>query len=110
MAFMPMSSAPNEDAQRQANANAFFFTFGNILEGIDDALTMEPSTKRNGLLGPTETLGVDIGIGSNGEVFLRGTAQASGPTAAQAAQASSPRVSPMVLLVLAAVAFVILNK
>ena len=113
MASLPSSTAAgNEDAVRQANANAFFFSFGNILRGVDDALVMDPSTKRDGLLGPTDTLGVDIGVGANGEVYLRGTSQASGPSTAAATTVAQGRIgplTPMGWLIVAAIAYVILK-
>jgi hypothetical protein len=111
---LPSSTAEgNEDAVRQANANAFFFSLGSIFAGVDDALVMDPSTKRDGLLGPTDTLGVDIGVGANGEVYLRGTAQATGPNTRDAAQTvASGRIgplSPMGWLVVAVVAYIVLK-
>lgn len=111
MAIPYGTPAGQEEARTQSNSAAFFFSFGDILRGVDDALVMDASTRRDGLLGPTDTLGVDIGVGANGEVFLRGTAQASGPSTPAATAAVQRRgLTPAGWLVVGVVAFLLLKR
>ena len=112
--FQPNGSAPNADAARQGLFSAFFFSASNLLEGIDDSPRIV-SGPGNGtdLLGPGTTLGMDVGVGSNGEVYIRGKTGQVG-TDASATTGGTPVsgfvITPMMLLILAGVAFLILKK
>jgi len=93
-------------AVRQGSLAQWFYAAGNILQGTDDQFVMEPGTQYDGLLGPTPTLGADIGVGANGDIFFRGrTTNASGATQTAAAA----KIAPMTLVLIAVVAYLVLK-
>lgn len=107
MYFPAGTATGNADAVRQGTVAQFFNTVGNLLAGADDQFVMEPGTANNGLLGPTPTLGADVGVGVNGEVFIRGrTVDQNGNQTVQAQAV----LSPVVLIGLAVVAYLLLKK
>lgn len=113
--FQPSGSAPVDDAARQGLFSAFFFSAGNILTGIDDSPRIATGPG-NGTdqLGPGTTLGIDVGVGSNGEVYIRGqaapTTSGQGTTAAASPSMAGLQLSPGLLLLGLAAAFLLLRK
>jgi len=105
--YLPAGTAVgNADAVRQGSLAQWFWAAGNILAGTDDQHVMEPGTQYDGLLGPTPTLGADIGVGANGDIFFRGRTTAANGTTQTAAAGT---VSPVTLLLIAAVAYFVLK-
>lgn len=109
--FLPAGTATgNDDAVRQGTIAQFFATAGNLLAGTDNAYTMEPGTENNGLLGPTPTVGFDIGVGNNGDLFVRGRTNANDPSTTNSQTQQATVVgSPLMLLLLAVGVFLILK-
>lgn len=110
--LQPTGSAPVEDAARQSLFSAFFFASPNLLDGIDDSprIVTGPGNGTD-QLGPGTTLGVDVGVGNNGEVYVRGrTGQAtSAQPVPPAATVAGVRITPAVLI-LGLVALALLAK
>jgi len=79
---MSLIPTTNEEAHGQQIASQFFHLVGNVLAGSDADPRMEPGMTGGVLLGPRQR-GTDIGVGANGEVYLRGSnGQASATTQA----------------------------
>ena len=110
--FAPAGTATsNDDAVRQSNSAAFFNSFEGLLVGIDDQPRYAPAQRGSQVLGFGTAMGVDIGVGNNGDFFVRGrvgAGDASGETTS--GQAAAPfRITPGLLLLCVA-AFLILKK
>lgn len=72
--FLPAGTATgNTDAVRQGQIGPAFYLIADILTGIDGQRRMEPGmTTNDGLLGPSASFGVDIGIAADGTPYARG--------------------------------------
>src|SRR4051812_3078774 len=72
--LLPAGTATgNSDAVRAAPIAQAFYLFADILKGADSDLRMEPGmTTADGLLGPTASFGVDVGVDANGDLYARG--------------------------------------
>lgn len=109
------AAANNSDATRQSNLAAWFNSFEGVLSGIDDAPRITPSNDGSQILGYGSSLGVDIGVGNNGEFYARGRVGQVGSddaTKGQAVGAGAAQkftISPG-LLIAALVAFLIFRK
>lgn len=113
MAMLPAGTATgNEDAVRQGTVSQFFYLLGDVLKGTDSQPVMDASTRNTGVLGPAQTLGsVDVGVGANGEVYVRGQLGGPGNGQQTAQPAAAPAaIPPMLLLIGAAVAAYLLLK
>jgi hypothetical protein len=113
--FQPTGTAPSADAARQSLFSSFFFATPNLLAGADASPRVPTGTGTDGQLGPGTTLGVDVGVGNNGEVYLRGQAGADSTASDASAAPSSPAtgsitVSPMMLLAGLAALFFLTRK
>lgn len=72
--------ALTDDANRQQSVARIFYTFGDLLKGMDDSPRYEPGmVNDSGLVGPG-TSGIDIGFGSGGEMYVRGRSGQIGST------------------------------
>lgn len=111
-AILPAGTVANEDAQRQGTVSQFFYLIGDLMKGVDDQAVMDPSTRNTGVYGPAPTLGsVDIGVGANGEIFVRGrSGQGAANTTASQTQVAGFTVSPLVLIAGAALAWFIFKR
>lgn len=93
MDYLPAGTATgNDDATRQAPISQFFYLVADVLGGVDSQPRNEPGmTNGSGLAGPSATFGVDVGVGADGQVYVRGRAgpEATGQAAA-AASAAKP--------------------
>jgi hypothetical protein len=117
--FTPTGTAPSPAAAQASLFSSFFFSSPNLLSGIDASPRVPTGTGSDGMLGPGSTLGVDVGVGNNGEVYLRGQAGADSTaqdaSAISAASSSTPAtgaitVSPMMLLAGLAALFFLTRK
>lgn len=113
--LQPSGSAPNADSARQGLFSTYFFASPNLLNGIDDSprIVAGPGNGTD-MLGPGTTLGVDVGVGNNGEVYIRGrTGQvgtdSSGATNGQPAPAAF-QLTPGLLIIGAIAAFLLFRK
>lgn len=79
--FMPNQ---NEDARRQEFFARQFYLIGDYLAGSNAQPRMEPGNVGGDLLGPTGAP-YDVGVGGNGDVFIRGSAVSGRTTPAAAA-------------------------
>ena len=105
----------NADAVRSAPIAQAFYLFADILKGADSDARMEPGmTTDDGLLGPSASFGVDIGIDANGDPYMRGRStgtQDSRATPAHDAGVASdgtirlPKLSPVAWALIAFVAY-----
>lgn len=114
MALPDGSATQNGDAVRQSSLSSFFYTAPNLLGGSDSASRMGFVSNDGGasgeLLGYGVTFGADVGVGNNGEIYLRGQVGAPGTTATNGQPvANAPSVSPLVLVLIVA-AVVLLAK
>lgn len=111
LSYQPDGSAPNSDSARQGLFSTFFFASPNLLGGIDDAPRI-PTGPGNGtdMLGPGTTLGLDVGVGNNGEVYLRGRSGQVGTDAGPAPTAAAGFQLTPGLVLIAIAAFLILRK
>lgn len=110
--YLPAGTAANEDAQRQGTVSQFFYLIGDVLRGVDQQPTMDPSTRNTGVYGPAPTLGsVDVGVGANGDVFIRGRSGVSPVNQTQSqTQAAGFTLSPLMLLAGAALVVYLLKR
>jgi hypothetical protein len=103
----------NTDAVRQSIFSNFFFAAPSLMSGIDAAPRVSSATDGSPLLGYGTTLGVDVGVGNNGEVYVRGQAAATGQTDSsvngQAAAPAGLQLTPGLLLVVAVAAYLLLK-
>jgi hypothetical protein len=108
MALIPTT---NEEAHGQQIASQFFHLVGNVLGGADADPRMEPGMTGGVLLGPRHR-GTDIGVGSNGEVYLRGSnGAASSAAPSVASQIANLQFTPLAwLLLIAGAAYLLLRK
>jgi hypothetical protein len=91
-AVLPAGTATgNADAVRQAPLSQFFYNIGDVMNGVDAQPRAEPGMSGGTTVGPSSTFGLDIGVGSTGEIFVRGRAGSQGaPADPTVATASSP--------------------
>lgn len=118
-ALLPDGTASaNADAVRQSALSSFFYSAGNLLAGMDNASRMgnvqndASGTGGPDLLGYGTSNGVDVGIGNNGEIYVRGNVGSVGTQDAVANSgktAPAPTVSPLLLLLLVGGAFLLLK-
>jgi hypothetical protein len=81
-AVLPAGTATgNADAVRQAPLSQFFYLVGDVMNGVDSQPRNEPGMSGGTTVGPSSTFGVDIGVGSTGEIFVRGRAGSEGAPA-----------------------------
>jgi len=66
----------NADAVRQGTIAPSFFLFKDILAGVDSEPRMQAGMTGSNLLGPASSFGVDFGLDSTGDLFIRGRAAA----------------------------------
>ena len=86
---------------RQATISDWFFRIGStVLSGIDTQIKQAPIVANGGL---------NYGVGPNGEIYVQGTTATSSGQNTQAPRANA-EVSPLVLIALAGLAFVVLRK
>jgi hypothetical protein len=86
---------------RQATMSDWFFRIGStVMTGLDTQLKQAPIIANGGL---------SYGVGPNGEIYVQGSSVASQGQNASAAS-TAPKLSPLVLLALAAVAVYLLKK
>lgn len=104
MSLIPTSS---EAANNQQIASQFFHLVGDVLRGTDTELRNEPGMTGGNILGPRQG-GADIGFGSDGRVFYRG--QAGTTSAAPVPSLFGVPLTPMVLLLIAGAAYLLLRK
>lgn len=105
------TSDQSSDAARQSGAALWFNSIEGLLSGIDDSMRVSQANEGSQVLGFGTSLGVDIGVGQNGDAFVRGRLGGTGgqaPTNGQAAPRGF-RITPAMLL-LALGAFLILRK
>lgn len=106
--FLPSGTATgNADAVRQGPISQFFYLVSDVLSGVDAQPRLEPGMSGGGLIGPSATFGIDVGVGPDGQVYARGRAgsEASGPAATPAAAAPvRAGIPPLLLLALAGAA------
>jgi hypothetical protein len=100
----------NSDAVRQSVFSNFFFAAPNLLSGVDAEPRVSTATDGATMLGYGSTLGVDIGVGVNGDVYIRGQAGTGTGNVDQGTTgqpvASQAKLSPlMLLLIVGAVVF-----
>jgi hypothetical protein len=117
MATPDGTATANSDAVRQSQLSSFFYATPNLLAGMDSASRLG-NVRNDGdggtgdLLGYGTSFGVDVGVGNNGEVYLRGRTGEVAP--APSSSSSSPSVAGFALspglLLLAVAAFLILRK
>lgn len=113
--YQPTGTAPVADVSRQGLFSTFFFASPNLLSGIDDAPRIATGPG-NGTdqLGPGTTLGVDVGVGNNGEVYVRGRTGQVGTdsSGAKNGTVSAPPfvLTPGLMLLIAGAAFLFLRK
>jgi len=109
MTYMPTGSAPNADAERQGLFSSFFFSAANLLDGVDDSPRVGAADS-GGMLGPGTSLGFDVGVGNNGEVYLRGRSGQVGTDGTTGATTARRAITPGMLLLLGVAAFLVLRK
>ena len=107
--------APSDaDAARAAQiTKSFFYLVGDIMGGTDSTPRVDSSTVRSdGLLGPGGNTGQSIGIGSNGEVYVRGTTwNPFGPTTTtDAAPAGGLVITPGLIMLGIAALFILRHR
>jgi|SRR6516164_1666885 hypothetical protein len=118
-ALLPDGTASaNADAVRQSALSSFFYSAGNLLAGMDNASRMgnvqndASGTGGPDLLGYGTANGVDVGIGANGEVYVRGNVGQVGTQdqVANSGQAAKPAaISPLALLLIVGAAVLLLK-
>ena len=73
MSPIPAGTATgNTDALRQSQIAQAFFLFADVLTGVDRDHRMEPGMSGGGIIGPSQSFGVDVGIANDGTVYARG--------------------------------------
>jgi hypothetical protein len=117
--LLPAGTATgNADAVRQAPIAQAFFLFADVLRGIDAQPRMEPGmTNSNGVLGPSQTFGADVGVANDGSIYIRGRSswgQDSMATPAHDAEsgtAAKPefKLGPLGWIVLGVIAYAVLK-
>lgn len=109
LSFAPDGTAPNADANRQSLFSTYFFSAANLLDGVDDSprIVNGPGNGTS-LLGPGTTLGLDVGVGNNGEVYIRGRTGAIGNEGATAATARG--LTPGMLLLIGVGIFLLARR
>ena len=113
------TAAGNSAAQNQSLFSSFFISTPSVLVGMDDASRMGNVTNDASagpdILGYGRSTGIDVGVGNNGEIYIRGTSGAVGTSdaTAQAGTAASSSsgvtLTPGLLLLLAVGAFLLLK-
>lgn len=114
--FLPAGTATgNADAVRAAPIAQAYYLFADILGGVDSQPRMEAGmTTNDGLLGPTSSFGVDIGIAADGSFYARGRSSAMPDASATPNVGTLPIAggltrSPIFWLVVAFVAYKVLK-
>lgn len=102
-----------DQARTSAVAQAFFYTLGDVLGGIDGAPRFDSTTVRDdGLLGPVSNQ-PSVGVGTDGAIYVRGRSgmyeRSTASAPAVAASAGGLTITPGLLL-LGAVAFFIMRS
>ena len=115
----PAGTANNKEALDDGRVAQAFWLWADVLKGSDSEWRMDPANvNATGIIGPTPRFSADIGIDTDGNPYIRGQAgygtTSSASPAHDAGQpvnattAAAAKVSPLVWVGLAFLAFKIL--
>ena len=104
----------NDDAARQQLTSNFFYFVGDLLQGTDTTLRVDPNQIRSdGMLGPVGNA-QSLGIGNGGEIYVRGSTGQYGTQQTALPAPALPTLAGLQitpgLMILAALAWFMLRK